>query len=739
MKRSAQRLRWKEFVRREYFEPEWSRALLVTIALIVPLSVAHYIGKPMLGIFVGITAQLIASTKIPGSYAQRGLILGIGTLAVAIAAFAGTLAGTYVWTALIFLSIVVFLASLARGVGDYGIVLGICAVILFLISLYPPHDLQTAFIRLCLTISGGVWASMLLLFLWPIRPHQPLYLIIVRPWEVNSAILKLAAKQISDESTYEAEISKLETSLRQVINHVVPVLKRNNSVANLSRNDIHKIVGLASRFGVTALALVNELPKVYKKQPAIIPFVQHAALSLSIAVQAVSDAIVSQRKIEYLLAERNIHKASRAIADLNKRVKDSVHHVYAEGNLTGVSSLLETALQYLQKTLQILSHLWQKKDTTHYLGKSEVKYDFIIKWWRSILTAVQPGSMLLKHSLRVTLVATAGLALYYFFDIPRGHWIVLTVVVLLQPDFGATKEKTKDRLLGTLLGVILGSFLLIYSFHFTFLLGAIAICAFFFVYLQPKNYKLSVVFVTIMLVAMLETAEVVDWHIAAYRLIATAIGGMLAVTAAYILWPSWESMQFPTVIASAIKANKNYLLQIEHELKLDSGFHSRLIADRRKAEVENINALESIKRIQLEPGSKRLRVKYAQRLTYHNSKLTRELTSFVAFLPGLHIKSPDAYSLIEKLSLALEEVIVAIQQGIHFNSSLLQKEVSLQLDQVRQRTYTPILDIYRAENELLQEEVIYSHLEKITHEITAIMQLINDESRVSNFNPTNQT
>ncbi len=141
-------------------------------------------------------------------------------------------------------------------------------------------------------------------------------------------------------------------------------------------------------------------------------------------------------------------------------------------------------------------------------------------------------------------MAALGIGIYYALELPRGYWIVLTVVILLQPEFGTTVEKTRDRMLGTLFGVLLGSLLLMASLHYLMLMITVVISCFLFVYLQPKNYKLSVVFVTIMLVALLEVSEHINWYIAAYRLLATLIGGTLAIGASYLLWPRWESLRF---------------------------------------------------------------------------------------------------------------------------------------------------------------------------------------------------
>jgi uncharacterized membrane protein YccC len=360
----------------------------------------------------------------------------------------------------------------------------------------------------------------------------------------------------------------------------------------------------------------------------------------------------------------------------------------------------------------------------------------IRKWWQKFLFMLQPNAMLLKHSQRVTIVAAVGFVLYYGLELPRGYWIVLTIMVLLQPDFSTTKEKTQDRLLGTMAGVIIGTLLVVYHVHFTLLILAIALCAFFFIYLQAKNYKLSVVFVTIQLVAMLEVAEAIGWQIAAYRLLATLIGGMLAILGAYVLWPSWESMQFPARMAKALKANRNYLWQIGRELQNKTGFNARVVSDQRKAEAENTNLLDTVKRLSQEPDSIRFKVKNAQKLAYHNNRLTKELTSFAAFLPSLKadFDYTEAVEITRELTQIIDELAndIAQKKPVQKKPDLevLFKRMEVEIKEIEQMLQKGSGKAQSLEDMLLNYELVYSLMDKIAHELGAMIDLMDQSTDV---------
>jgi uncharacterized membrane protein YccC len=734
--------RLKAFIRQESFEPDTSRALLVTIALITPITISHIIGKPLLGVFVGLTAQLLTSARWQGAYPQRAILIFTGTICIGIAAFFGTLSGAYLLTAALFMALVAFLASLARGLGDYGQTLGICAVILFLFSLRAPNDLATAFERMGLVYIGGAWAAFLLLFYWPISPNLPLLLKIAHPWEICSSLMQAIATHTFIEAEEDDAFTKKNNSLRVAINTVFSLSKRHMNGLTAIRRDLLKINRIAYRFGATTVALRDELANMPAdiRSLELMASVEKAAATLAKAAQVTADAIVTQKKKQIQPVQDSVAQAKAQVVELHDKAVSASINLNARLAIQHIISLLESAITYLDTVLSLLNRMQLKQETRQRNQALVIKFN-IRQWWQKILFRLQPNAILLKHSQRVAIVTVAGLVLYYSLDLPRGQWIVLTIMVLLQPDFSTTKERTQDRLMGTMAGVVIGTLLLIYHLHFSLLVLAISVCAFFFVYLQAKNYKLAVVFVTIMLVGILEVSEFIGWQIAAYRLLATLIGGMLSILAAYVLWPSWESMQFPARLSKALLANKNLLWQIGHELQDKTGFHARVVSDQRKAEAENINLLDTVKRLAQEPDSIRDRVKNAQKLAYYNNRLTNELTSFAAFLPSLKadFDYAEASTIINELARIIEGLAADIAQNkpIHHKPDLdaILKRMEVEIKEIEQILQNSSQKPQLLEEMVLNYELIYSLLDKIAHELGSMINLMDQETDVKASSP----
>jgi uncharacterized membrane protein YccC len=571
---------------------------------------------------------------------------------------------------------------------------------------------------------------VLVLFRWPFRPNRPFYLALARPWYYSSRLLESVARELAAGPDQEAALHEDEGNARKALNEVLPWLRKKRKATAHLRRDALKLARASSRFGATALALHAEIAGATGRGHSLrsLPLVRAAALALTAAARAVTGATVRPSRLRYSRAEGAVASAGRALVPLNEQV--AALPADSPDRLTGfhLTALLEALLRYLQDALLMLRRMEANREKP----PPPLHRSFVARLerrWRNVQLQLQPGSLLLQHSLRVSLVAALGSTLYYLFDIPRGYWIVLTVMILLQPEFGSTWEKTRDRLLGTLAGAGLGTVLLMSSstLPFAFLAACIAGCCFLFAYYQPKNYKVAVVFVTVMLVSMLEIAEHIDWHIALYRMLSTTIGGVLAVGAAYLLWPRWENVQFPQLLAGALQADKAYLQQIGHELALQSGFHPRVIAARRKAEVRHLNARESIKRLELERGWHRDSSRNAQQLVERAGRLTRELTALAAFLPRLRTDDPppETFALIEACAGVLDRLSAAVAAGEPFTGPLpfapLLQGMTARLEAAGFRnSAAPAAPAAPPPAGLLSHELLYSHFKSITDELTAM-------------------
>ncbi len=660
------------FLRREYFDPDVLRALLVTIGLVVPLVVAHLLGYPLLGSFAAITAQLLLAAKIQTTYPQKALILFIFIIFISLTPLIGTWAGAHFWLTIICMAVIAGASSLAKELGAYGQVLGLCGVILFLISLPGPHSIEIGFDRMVAVWCGGLWAAFLLLLFWPFRADLPYYTNLALPWEISSNLAALLAYPPADNDTLEEQGQQKEITLRNAINSVLPFLRKKSRRYFFIRRDLLKIVRASSRFGATTLAMFANLENLRQpgqNKPYLIEL-QVCFAAAAAAARSVANALVLGREQAISELQNCISQLSQSVATVQLHLEQSELEVPAKLDLHRLIILLQSAIHYLQDAHFLLLRIQKKKEinaeTPTTRRPSQLGLSLFVR------RLFRFRNVPFKHTLRIMLLTALSISLYYGFNIPRGYWIALTIMVVLQPDYGTTQQKALQRVTGTSIGAILSTLLLLHPLPQGFLIGVIAIFCFFFVYLQPRNYTVSVVFVTMMLVAMFEVSGPIDWHIAAYRFFATVLGGVLAVVGAFLLWPDWERSQVRGILASGLKANHSLLLQLEHELEAQTGFHARIIADRRKAESANLAIGESVKRLQLEPGTKKQKLQIAQNIAFYNTRLTRELMSLGALLPsvGTNETFPEAITVMQQYTRLVADLIASIKTEVPFTETI---------------------------------------------------------------------
>ena len=61
-----------------------------------------------------------------------------------------------------------------------------------------------------------------------------------------------------------------------------------------------------------------------------------------------------------------------------------------------------------------------------------------------------------RHALRLAVVASIGEVVAQASGLPHGYWIVLTILIVLRPDYASTIYRGVQRACGTVIGAGLG-------------------------------------------------------------------------------------------------------------------------------------------------------------------------------------------------------------------------------------------------------------------------------------------
>ncbi len=124
----------------------------------------------------------------------------------------------------------------------------------------------------------------------------------------------------------------------------------------------------------------------------------------------------------------------------------------------------------------------------------------------------------------------------------RPYWVLLTVAIVLKPDFGSVFARGVQRTVGTILGVLVGAAVLALVPHDGWMLLPLAAAAALMPLTLRVNYGLFVVSLTPVVVMLLDLAAPGDAGVVTARLVDTAVGSGIVLIFGYLLWPrTWRS------------------------------------------------------------------------------------------------------------------------------------------------------------------------------------------------------
>ena len=149
----------------------------------------------------------------------------------------------------------------------------------------------------------------------------------------------------------------------------------------------------------------------------------------------------------------------------------------------------------------------------------------------------------------------------HLLPLEHAQWIALTVILVLRPDFASTFTRGVGRVAGTVVGAILAS--VIAAFHpndVAYIALAIVFAGFAFA-LFNVSYALFSVAITGYIVYLLALGGAPEHTSAIDRVVATLIGGFLALVA-YALWPAWTHTRVADDLADLLDAQRRYLRSV---------------------------------------------------------------------------------------------------------------------------------------------------------------------------------
>ncbi|HEY2505211.1 MAG TPA: FUSC family protein [Streptosporangiaceae bacterium] len=163
-----------------------------------------------------------------------------------------------------------------------------------------------------------------------------------------------------------------------------------------------------------------------------------------------------------------------------------------------------------------------------------------------------------RHAIRLAVVAATAELIALASGLSHGYWAVLTVFIVLRPDYSSTVYRGMQRAVGTIVGAGLGvATVLLDHVGRSVLLAGIGVSLLAAYAVFTVNYLLYGVFLTDFVVVLLALLGLPPVPTALARLAGTGVGAGLALLA-YVAWPSWGGTSASEKFAELISAQGRY-------------------------------------------------------------------------------------------------------------------------------------------------------------------------------------
>jgi uncharacterized membrane protein YccC len=180
---------------------------------------------------------------------------------------------------------------------------------------------------------------------------------------------------------------------------------------------------------------------------------------------------------------------------------------------------------------------------------------------RAVYVREQLGGGRAAQMFTVRLMVCIGVAavITQVISLTRSYWVVLTVAIVLKPDYGSVFARALQRGIGTIVGAVLGAVILAVVPYGPWLLVPFGVLAALLPYGRSRNFGLSATFLTPLVVLLIDLQHAGGWRLAADRLVDTLLGCVVVLLFGYAAWPSSWHAHLPGQFADSLRAMCDYM------------------------------------------------------------------------------------------------------------------------------------------------------------------------------------
>jgi len=646
----------------------FENALKVTVASVLPVIVCAQLGVFDIGFTIALGAFLTYPADIPSNLRHKVNGVLVAALIVAGSTLLINLLYPFPFVLYPITAILLFFLAMISVYGHRANMVSFSGLLAVALAFGHIKTGWEMFAQPAWMLLGGlIYLGFSLTFHF-IRPHRYTELQLAECMRLTSKYLKLRgdlwekeayrSKIIEKQLHLQVELNTIHENIREV------VIRTRFSSANSDRNRRMLLVFI-SLVEIMELALStsfdhNKLHAKFEHHENVLKTYQNLAYNLAAVIKKIKNSIGQNRKYE------SKHNLLDDLSGFEHAIRSYEQQLGKEQASEGVF-MLTNMLHYAEKQIEkikLIERAFNERKIEYKMLRSRDKdlEKFLAPSyypWSTLRENLGFSSMIFRHSLRMTVTLLVGFLVAVLFKLENSYWILLTIVVIMRPGYGLTKNRSYQRIFGTVAGGLIAFGALTVIHNSAVIAGLTIVCMLFGFAFTATNYKVGVTFVTMYVVFLYASISPNINEVIELRILDTIIGATLCFVANYFLWPSWEFLNVPSHLKKSIEANRNYLNEISlfYNTKGDVTTSYRLA--RKSAFIETGNLMASFQRMSQEPKSKQRQLPQIYKLAVLNHTLLSAAASL-----GTYIQSHKTTQASNAFNIVAETVIRNLNRAI---------------------------------------------------------------------------
>ena len=643
------------------------RGVVLTIAVVLPLVIFNAIDLFAFAPAIALGTFLNAPSDVPGSLKRKinGILISI--VLTALVTFIILATKPVFILLLIAIAVLSFSISLISTYGFRASLISFSGLLAIVLALaIEKTDLKSIVIHIGLLGVGGLWyllISLLSNWLFPKKDDDQL---LSDTLSLTGQYLKIRAKLLTKPNKREKYSKKelvIQTQISEKHETLRELLLEGRKRSGRSHSNERRLLIFISLVDIFELALANSLD--YSKIDSL--FGSHKTHLNSFKKMnkvmgnhliTLSELLIKKGKLPDIdLLNKTYKNTDNAIQDY---VEDIGLPEAREGaiSLRNLQSYQKQLLQEVKAIRRVLSRVKNNKkaslkaqDSKQFLTSQDYRFNILLQH-------LSFKSPMLRHALRLSTAIVFGFLLGSLLDLKNAYWIVLTIIVIMRPNYGLTKERSKNRIIGTIIGALIAAIIISFTKNTTvYMVLAITSLTFAFSLIQ-QSYKVGAAFVTINIVFVYALIDPDAFLVIQYRVIDTIIGAVISVLANYLLFPSWEYKNLDSVIVKVMLSNSNYLEATKKLYHNKEANNLEYKVSRKEAFLAMSNLNAAFQRLTQDPKSKQKE----SVLIYNMVTLNHTILSAIASI-GTYVLNHNTTSASEEFDTIIEDIATSLKHS----------------------------------------------------------------------------